>query len=151
MMVLLSWKIHFPPSHHQEEVFSEVCSWRLWPRRLPRAQEHCVLLLWGAWVRKQEESHLMVRLVLLCEREHVSPVRRHQHYRFLPSQPRRGLTGRYLPDAADKAALKTHEGCCACGQFRVFGSLLMIAFFFKEKYVCQIRIEVKITRRVWTF
>lgn len=72
----------------------------------------------------------MVRLVLLCEREHVSPVRRHQHYRYLPSQPRRGLTGRYLPDAADKAAFKTHEGCCACGQFRVFGSLLMIEFFF---------------------
>lgn len=94
------------------------------------------MLLSGAWVRKQEESHLMVRLVL-CEREHVSLVRRHQHYRFLPSQPRRGLTGRYLPDAADKAAFKTHEGCCACGQLRVFGSLLMIAFFFffLEKYV----------------
>lgn len=47
----------------------------------------------------------MVRTVLLGEREHVSLDRRHECYRFLLSQPRRGLTPRDLPDLTDKALL----------------------------------------------
>lgn len=61
--------------------------------------------MWNAGKGKQGESHLMVPAVLLCEREHVSLGRRHQRYRFLLSQPRRGLTPRDLPDAADKGLL----------------------------------------------
>lgn len=51
----------------------------------------------------------MVQMVLLCEREHVSLGRRHQRYRFLLSQPRRGLTLRDLPDAPDKGFLCSEQ------------------------------------------